>query len=262
MKGEKRSTQKSAESSAKKQAQARKPFHLVPETVCGVKIESLAKTWGAAKAVFYPKKVSETLEGVFPEADARLAWSVFILAAIITAAIALCTTYESVQLANFNSDTIASVTGTAIPHVSNVEIYQLVILEMILTLPLALVFVPVYEYSAYLLMKASGGKGTFKQQLYMSSIVALAIAFVNLLNFIAPLPCFPLIVAIAEIILLAYLVLYVSAKIYSRVHNIGYVHALIIVAVLTLIKLAITFLILNYIAGYLGVPSLLNNLGA
>lgn len=227
--------------------------------------ESFQKSWAAAKDVYYftriwksskqYKNIDDVLKPLLPLADMNLALVLLILSGVILTFFAFLTTYESAQLANFASDTFTQVTGMAQTKLTLDSIMPIAVFQFALYIPFNLILILGYEALAYWIFKITGGKGTFTQQLYMSSVVTLSLSLASVLSLLTPIACLQIVGAIALVILTLYISLYVNPKAYSIVHNISFNHSLAVALVLDIIKIFALALAMNTIAMAVGLPA-------
>ncbi len=231
-------------------------------------IEDARTTWAGAKDVFYLLRMGKRAEGIksiddalkplLPLADLRLAISVIIISGILTAFLALVTTYESMQLANFAADALTQVTGIGQESLTWSNLLPIALFQFLLYVPINLVVTLAYEGLAFGILKVTGGKGTFPQHLYMASVVGLSMAFASVLSLFAPLPCLQIVAGIALIIVTLYLLLYVEPKAYMMVHDVSFWHAVAVTVILTIPKLIALAFITNALAMLMGFPAPIN----
>src|SRR5262245_45130951 len=80
-------------------------------------IAKVQESWEAAKSFFDRKRIVSTFEGILPLAEPRLSLGLLLLSSVIVTLISFGATLESMQLANFTSDTLGTVSGSALPKV-------------------------------------------------------------------------------------------------------------------------------------------------
>ncbi len=225
-------------------------------------------TWAGSKDVFYLLRMGKRAEGIksiddvlrplLPLADLRLAIVIIVISGVLTAFLALVTTYESMQLANFAADALTQVTGIGQESLSWANLVPIAVFQLLLYVPINLAVTLAYEGLAFGILKVTGGKGTFPQHLYMASVVGLSMAFASALSLFAPLPCLQIVAGIALVIVTLYLLLYVEPKAYMLVHEVSFWHALAVTIILTIPKLVALAFITNALALLMGFPAPIN----
>ncbi len=236
-----------------------------PSPAAPKKRSPLDESWEAAKNVFYflrltessrkYKSLDEVLSPLVPLADLRLAVGLILLSGALMTLIALVTTFLSMQLANFASDTLTQVTGIPQESLTLANLVPIAAYQLILYFPINLAVTVAYEALAFGIIKLSGGEGTFTQQLYMASVTGLAMSFATLLSLAAPLPCLQIVAGLALVAITFYVLFYVNPKVYVIVHRIGFGHALLVTVVLTIPKLIVLAFASNYLALAMGFPA-------
>lgn len=226
---------------------------------------AMRESWQGAKDMFYPlrltkksrqiKSIDEVLRPLLRLSDMRLALALVLLAGLITALLAFATTYESLQLANFQSEALSQVTGIAGTALTFADLGPVALFQFLLYVPVGFVAAVAGEALAFGTIKATGGKGTFTQQLYMASVAGLALSFASVLSLFGPLTClFQFASGLALAALSVYILFYVIPKAYVLVHDIGFGHALAVSLVLTLVRLAALVIVTNSLAVMMGFP--------
>jgi hypothetical protein len=129
------------------------------------------------------------------------------------------------------------------------------------TLLIFIIFVPIgilvplcLEMIAFYAFRVMGGKARLAEQLYLSSIVALAMSFASGLNIFAPVPILQIIGGMCLIAANIYLSLFVWGKAYSIAHRIHFAPAFVMALINAILKLVIMFLSVNAVAALLGLP--------
>jgi hypothetical protein len=210
------------------------------------------RSWCSAKDLFYHDKIASTLDGALKHADARHTAYIFALAAFVTFIISVIATFESIEMTKYTADILAEVGGTAVPMDFS-GLGAMIVFQYMTYVPVTLIFIALHELLVYWMAKSTGGKGTFGQQFYLSSLVSLAMAFLSALYLFMPLPCLGILALLGIIVGSAYLVLYVNCKAYARVHGISYVHALAISIVLLALRMAASYFLNDAMANTLGI---------
>ncbi|MDD5171436.1 MAG: hypothetical protein PHF60_00170 [Candidatus ainarchaeum sp.] len=236
--------------SGRKQESNQEKFHKLARWWDGT-ATPFARSWESAKNLFYHDKVASTLDGALKRADARHTAYIFALAALMTFIISVIATLESLEITKYTVDILEEISGTTL-QTDFGNLGALIVFQYT-TVPITLVFIAIHELLVYRIARLTGGKGTFGQQFYLSSLVSLAMAFLSALYLFMALPCIGILALLGLVIGSAYLVLYVSPKAYARVHGISYVHAFAINIVLLILRMAALYFISNAMAGLLGI---------
>jgi hypothetical protein len=214
----------------------------------------MMKPWDSAKLLFNYREIDGALEKAIPDADMRLAVEVFILAGLITFIMSVVAIVGSAYIANAESATIQDAIGVAQPRLEPIALAAPIVLSFIIYMPVSILLALALEYCAFRILRMIGGKATFAQQLYLSSLVALATAFASGFYIFFPIPCLQLFGAICLIIVNTYLALIVAGRAYSIAHRIGPIPGFMTTLMMALIKLVAIFLIINSVAPLLGLP--------
>jgi hypothetical protein len=213
---------------------------------------------GSAKSLYDPGRLSETLKGMAESADYKPAYAMLILSGLVTFLLALLTSLESVYLVNYSSDLVSEISGIPQPRLALDSLIPVVIFQILLYLPFSIAVTLVHEALSFGIMKVTGGSGKFRTQLSMASIIALSISFSGVLSFFIPLPCLQIVAGLAILIITLYLMFYVSAKAYSMIHGISMLHALVVLILLAIPRLAVLALMTNWLAVLMGLPTPIN----
>lgn len=228
------------------------------DEVGGMSVEAVSASWNGAKALFDFGKVDATLSGLLKYANRKLALWMFVLGGFLLLALAFLTTVESIHIANLESETVSDIIGAPAQAVGleillPVLVYQF-ILYAVLSLPINLA----HEGAVFLLVRATGGTGKLDTQLYMSSVVWLAVSMSLAVTLLQPLYCLAA-VALASMVIVSmlYLMIYVGSKSYALVHGISPAHAAALNILLTIPKLVLWAFLTNELAALLGLPALL-----
>ncbi len=221
---------------------------------------SLHKSAKAAYGLFHHESAENELRGVLQLADTKLACYIFFLSGVITALISFATSIESYYLTNFASDTLSEATGIIPKKIAFASLLPVAVYDFILYIVAGVVISIAFEAAAFAIIKMSGGKGKLSEQFYLSSVIGLAVSFASVLSLLFPLNvffsllCIQIVVGIGFMIALAYLILFLNAKAYRMVHDISMLHAITVLLVVGVPRLAVTFFIMNALAPALGLP--------
>jgi hypothetical protein len=223
--------------------------------VYGVSYGAMRRSWEGAKGLFDLKKADDTLKGLVPHADDRIAMATVLLSGLVVFAIALLMTLESIHVVNFASDTLTEVLGTAQQKLDFGIMLPVTLYYFLLYIVAGTVIFYAHEGVAYALARATGGKGTLTQQIYVSSVLWLALSISLVVWLLIPLPCLVFAAVLSLILVsLLYVMAYMWAKAYSVVHGISLPHAAIIVLLLMVPRLAIWAMVSTRLALLLGIP--------
>ncbi len=209
-------------------------------------MEVLSRVWGSSKSLFSYKRITEAFKAELPHADFRSALAVFALAAVLTALLASVSKVEEVHFGIFTYNTVAEIAEIGQAVVDTNLLLQFALFQFLFIAPFSMVFSLVYEGIAYRIFRLIGGKATFEQQYYLASIIALSMAISTGLGLLIPLPCLGPLAGIAFILITLYFVIYVSSKAYEVMHQLPFVHTLIVVLVLLVPRaIVITFVMIE-----------------
>ncbi|NYZ74100.1 hypothetical protein H0O00_03080 [Candidatus Micrarchaeota archaeon] len=214
----------------------------------------LARSWHSAKDLFYPGRVARTIDEALKHPDINIATPIFVLSAFMTLALSLISTVESVHLAEYTMGIIADM-GATPPMLDFSNLGAMVVYQYVMYVPVALLFIAIHEVLVYRIARATGGKGDFGRQFYLSSLVALSMAFLSVLYLFMPLPCINFLALAGLVVGGLYLSLYVNSKIYAKVHGIGYMHALAINIAVSVLRIAAIYFLMSGILSLLGLPT-------
>lgn len=208
----------------------------------------------AARNLLYPDRAAAALSDSVQRADTRLAMLIFGLAALITFLLSAFTMFESLWVAQYMADTMASMTDSPVQIEGSGMISSLIVHQAIISIPVALVFLAAHELLVFGMARATGGRGRLDQQLYLSSLVSLSVAFASAVYLFTPLPCLNIAAMAALLIWSAYLALYVNPKAYALVHGVSFLHAFIMNIVPLALRVAAVAFLSGALATALGIP--------
>ena len=213
-------------------------------------------SYTAARELFHPERVEKAVKNAIPEADLNLSLALFILSGLIIFVMALLTSIESVYLANFASELISEVSGVPQPRLELESLAPVVAYQFTVYLILGTAVALAAEGIVFGIFSLSGGKGKFEEQLFVSSIIALAFSFTSVLSLFMPLfPPVNVVAGAAIIAVTAYFAFYVTLKAYSVVHGISYTHALVVVLIIGLARLAVLYFLMGNLAAFFGLSN-------
>lgn len=220
-------------------------------------LEPFARSWESAKNLFYPDRMDATLQEALKRADVVLAGRLVLLACLIALACCLLMSFESMKLAEYMAQTFADMVGIPAPVADPMDLAKLVVFYLVLQVPIPLTTVYLQEIAAFRLMRLTGGKGTFAQQFYLSSIITLSLSFLAVFYLFIPLPALPCVVIPAIFLVGAYLAFYVNCKAYALVHGTGYLHALAIYLPLSVLRMIMLYYVGDALTGMLDPPQVI-----
>ncbi|MFN7991692.1 MAG: hypothetical protein U0R44_06050 [Candidatus Micrarchaeia archaeon] len=214
----------------------------------------------AAIGLYDRKRGEEELKSVMPLSDGPLACYIFLLAGIVTALIAIATSLESYYLTNFASDTLSEATGIAQARIPFESLLPIAAFDLILYVLIGVIIAIASEGVAFLIIKMSGGEGRFADQFYLSSVIGLSVSIASGLSLLFPLNvffsllCIQIVVGLATIAIVIYLAVLVNARAYRIVHGISMLHAISVILLVGVPRLALTIFMMNLLAPALGLP--------
>ena len=222
-----------------------------------ITLESIKKTWERAKKLFDYKKIDEGIADIAQGGDFSLALWILLLAGFISLVIAFATEIEAFYIGNFTAETVSQISGIAPVKLTVDSLVPLGIFQFVLSVPMNIILTIVFELLAFGIIKATGGEGKFKDQMYAASVITLSLAFATVLGLFNPrasLLCIQLVASGALIVLSIYFTFFVTVKAYSIIHKITFIHALIIAVLVTIPKIVALTLLTNGVAVALGLP--------
>jgi len=218
-------------------------------------IEKLSLSWDSAKELFHYDRIDSTFESLLPQASLRAGAIVFFAAAIIAVILAFLSSIGMTYFEAFRYETIAELHGADIePEIdfSGLVPYSLYLLLFIV--PFSMVFTLVYEWVAWRLLKLTGGKGEFKKQYQLASILTLSMSMVMALELLAPVPFLSYLAFFAFWLLFMYFGFFVRCRAYALVHDISFLHAFVIFVVVSAVAIPIAFFAIQNAVGLFNVP--------
>lgn len=217
--------------------------------------KKLTRPWESAAGLFDYTKAGDVLASALPHADADMAAWVVLISNLIIFLIAAFAIASSGYLANFESQTVTGITGAVEPTVHLSDYTAPLTLLFLVNVPVATILFLLTEWCAFKAFRILGGKGTFAQQLYLSSIVGLAGAFASILNVMSPIMCLQLLGGIALILIDVYLALFVASKAYATAHQLPFFQGLVVSVVVSVLRVIVILAVMNFTAGLLGMPN-------
>ncbi|MCI0503871.1 hypothetical protein L0Y65_04115 [Candidatus Micrarchaeota archaeon] len=225
----------------------------IPEGAWGIRFDAVGKAWDCAKGLYDPAKAPARLMAIAPEGNDRLALGLFALGGLLVFAIWFLSSIEYIYVLNFEFDTIGNITGEELPKMELGVLAPVAAYEFLLWGVLAFIINLAHEGIAFFLAKITGGRGTLGGQMYLSSVVWLAISMSMVAVLLGPLYLL-CIISIASLVLVSvlYLGVYMTARAYSIAHGIDFAHALVIALVLAITKVLMLAVAMDLLAAVLG----------
>ena len=224
----------------------------------GVSLSSMRTGWDGAKELFDPRRADGVLRKLVPMADARLALAMMLLGGFVIFIFMLATAAESIYMGNLAAQTVSEISG--IPQAG---------LDMSVILPIGLyqfvfyvIFATIANFAqegiAYGIARATGGKGSFGQQAYLSSIVWMTLSYSLFVTLLAPFFCLAYL-GILSVILVSflYLMVYMGGRAYSIAHGLHPVHGAVISLILTIPKIILLLIATDWFTALMGLPKMI-----
>ncbi len=214
----------------------------------------LETSWNAAKSLFDYRKADETFSRMLPDADLRAAVSIFVVATLLGAVLSLAIYAESLYFAAYTYKTLAELAGSSVepePDFSTLGTFALFLLFSTVTVLLVCLF---QDGIVYYALRLTGGKGTFTRQYYLSSLVALSMAISSAIMIFGVVPCAGALAFFAYVAMTLYFMFWVRCRAYAMVHDLSYLHVLVIVFLSCIPALAILIAANGAAAGALHLP--------
>ena len=215
----------------------------------------LDELWDSSTKLFNPRKIDETFKAEIPKASIKKAWIVLGIAVILSVLISIINTVEAAHFSIFTYDTLAEVADVEDIQVDWSPFWPFVVSRTGILIPSMLAIIYAFERLNFEVLKRTGGKGEFKGQFYIISIIAFALMIASSLLFIAPVPCIGAPIVILFILLSLYFGIFVTGKAYQAVHGIGFWHAIGVVIIMNIPKMISMFLVYQLFI-ILGLPEL------
>ncbi len=226
--------------------------------VSGVRLGGLYDAWECAKDFFYPERRARAEGLAASGGDARLAFAIIILAGIVIFSIGVLYSLESIYVGNLLLETLGEVTGTEQPRFDLAVLLPSSAFQFLLYVALGSLITIAHEGVAFLLFRMSGGGGTLGQQLHAGGVVWLAAAMSLGASLLLPLPCLQwLAVASMAAITLAYVLIFMSARVYSKVHGVSGIHSAAITLLLLGPRLWVWLAAADVLAGITGISPMI-----
>ena len=214
--------------------------------------DTLIRNFKIAANLFDPKKVEEIFKENMKNASTKTGLILFFMSGIITLIFGLLSSLEVSYILNYYQE-IASQAIEGAAALSIESAVFLAIVDLFIWIPFFVIFIFIYEKIIYHVFKAIGGKGSFEQQYYASSLVSLALGFTTTLSLVVPIPCFNLIALVAMLALTVYFSLFVNVKAYEIVHGIPFLHCFIVSLLFIIPKTIVLTLAPEMIISFLGI---------
>ncbi len=209
--------------------------------------------WDTAKSLFDYRKADETLRQRIPEADLRAAVLVFVAVTVIGAVLSLVIYAEALYFDAFTYKALSEAIGEPAPE-PDFSLLGPFAVFLLLTAPLTFLVSFCQDGIVYYALRLTGGKGTFAQQYYLSSFVALATAMSSSIMVFGPVPCLGAAAVLAYLVVGLYFMFVVRCRAYATVHDLSYLHVLTIVFLSCIAAVALLFYANGLAAGALHIP--------
>ena len=211
-------------------------------------VQDLLRTaWETSKSLFDYRKADEAMRLVVPHASIRNAVIVFVAAAAILAVLSLVIYAESIYFAAFTFKVLAETLGSpaAEPDFGALGPFALFV---IISAPLGLLAASIQDGLIYYALRFTGGRGTFTQQYYLSSFVALAMTMSSAILLLTVVPCIGALALLVQYLLMFYLTFVVRCRAYAAIHGLSYGHVLVMVFLSCLPLIAAIFMVSGALA--------------
>ncbi|MEW6035435.1 MAG: hypothetical protein AB1529_02380 [Candidatus Micrarchaeota archaeon] len=234
---------------------AMRPFENAFERAFGMKTGDIGKSWEGAKSLFNHGKAEPAMKELLERADERLGYALIGAGCLLLFVLTFAASAEYVHVVNFESRTVGDIVGEQLPTLDPPILIPIAAYSFILHAVLTFALNLAQEFAAFHIARLTGGTGTFRQQLYLSSVVWLAVSMSWSVTLLGPLYCLAF-VAIASLILVTflYLMVYMNGRAYAIAHNISLLHGATIAFVLVVPKIAIWMLASSALATLMGLP--------
>jgi hypothetical protein len=224
------------------------------ESVAGLKVDDIAKSWQFAKDLFSFDRHTAAITEAARTTSASLAFGIIFLAGFVLLAIGILNSAEFVLFANAKYDTMAELSDVQMPHIDYSILGPAAAYQFFLYVVFGSVVMIGTEGLAFGLAKLTGGKGALGQHLYVSSVVWLAAAFSMLSSFLLPLPCIGIAGLLAVFFITTlYVMAYLYARAYSAVHDISLPHAIAISIIVLLVRFTVWAAAVSIVSAALGI---------
>ena len=215
----------------------------------------LNELWDKSTKLFNPREVTKTFKSEIPKASLNKALLVLAIAISLSVVISIINVVESGYFRMFRYDVLAEVADIEEMSIDWGPFIPYTISRIFILIPAMFILTYVFERISYELLKRTGGKGTFEQQLYLVSLISFSLMVASMLLFIAPVPCLGAPLVLLFVLSGLYFAIFVTGKAYQLVHEIGMMHAIGVIIVVGIPKI-ISILLVNDIFGVLGLPDL------
>ena len=213
-------------------------------------VNDLRQSWKDAWDFFDYRKTDTTVDGAIARADFRNGVVLFLLGTLFASLVAFILISLSTYFAAYSYPSISEKGVVAEPDIDMSSIYPVAAFLFLFGLPFSFLLGLVQEGAIAFILKLTGGKGTFRTQYYLGAVVGLSIAIAGMIGFLIPFPLLGLVAVLAEVLVTIYLMFYIRAKAYARIHDVSYLHSLVINILVLLPTTVAGFFIGNAVMGY------------
>jgi|GEM_PF-3311346 len=208
------------------------------------------QAWDFTKKTLDYRKVEAVTKEIAPKGNFKDAAVVLVFAAIYSAVISILMNV----MALYTARAFYVLLGVNIPEIElNAELlapYAIYFFGLIM--PLGLVVILISQFIQFRFLKLTKGKGSFDRQLFMYSLLTLAISIMSTVMLTMFFPCLNYITVIFFLGFLIYTQFYLQTKMVSVLHQISGLHAFVAVLIGTIISIAIVF-VASEIAAAIGI---------
>jgi hypothetical protein len=230
------------------------------ESIAGLKIDDVAKSWQLAKDLFSFEKHVSAITEASQTSNASLAFGIIILAGFVLLGIGILNSAEFVLFANAKYDTMAEIMDTEMPSIGYDILVPAAAYQFFLYVVFGSVIMIGTEGLAYGIAKITGGKGALGQHLYASSVVWLAAGFSMMSSFLLPIPCIGIAGLLAVFFITTlYVMVYLYARAYSAVHGISLPHAMAISIIILLLRFTVWAAAVSIVSVALGIDPMITS---
>ncbi|MBD3209875.1 hypothetical protein GF318_00665 [Candidatus Micrarchaeota archaeon] len=211
--------------------------------------------WNSIKNLFHYQQIEDTMKKELPYSNLQLALVVAGVSVLVSSLVYIVMMVETLHMVNYLSDLAAQEIVNSPPVLTMENITSFALFQLFFNAPLFLAVFLIFEALAFGAFKISGGKGTFEQQIYLSSLVLFAMNISTVLGLALPLPCLNLLSVPALLILTLYFILFVNVKAYGLVHDVSFLHGLTVLILLGIPRLWVLVVVPEMAAGLFGLPN-------
>ncbi|MEW6723079.1 MAG: hypothetical protein AB1324_07485 [Candidatus Micrarchaeota archaeon] len=218
----------------------------------------LRAAWDSALGLFDPGKAGARIRAAAADGNRDLGIAVFAIGSLIIFLFGVASTYESIQVTNFASDTFSEVVGAPQPKLDISLLGPAALHQFLFWVVFVFALNLAAQAASFGLARLTGGTGTFAQHIYAGSVVWLAVSVSLVATLFAPLtpilPCIALLAVVSVwIISFMYLMLYMNARALEAVHGLSMIHSLTITILIAAPWLAAWYFALTTLAAMLGI---------